>query len=86
MSVSPQFCCLYYFLFIFFNTITLSPALTEQLSRCIMGNGKATEEIRSIMLVTVGGAPTVSLSGSSPCEGEIDGKFREAMTGIFECP
>lgn len=35
------------------------------------------EEIRSIMLVTVGGTLTLSLSGSSLCEGEIDEKFQE---------
>lgn len=45
-----------------------------------MGDEKTAEEIRSIMLVTVGGAVALSLSGSSLREGEeIDGKFHDYM-------
>lgn len=36
-----------------------------------------TEKIRSIILVTVGGALTLSLPGSRLCEGEIDRKFQD---------
>lgn len=42
-----------------------------------MGDEETTEEIRSIMFVTVGGALTLSLSGSSLCEGEIAERFQD---------
>lgn len=57
--------------------ITLAQWLTEWLSCCIMGDEETTEEIRSIMFVTVGGALTLSLSGSSLCEGEIAERFQD---------
>lgn len=66
-------------LFVSFSLKMITPAqwLAEWLSCCIMGDEETTTEIRSIMLVTVGGALTLSLSGSSLCEEEIDGKFQE---------
>lgn len=61
-----------------FLMITLRSAADKRVVPVRRGKmGKMAEEIRSIMLVTAGGAATLSLSGFAPCEGEIDGKFQE---------
>lgn len=48
------------------------------------GRWETTMEIRCIMLVTAGGALTLSLTGSSQREAEIDGKFQEGNDMIFK--